>query len=260
MVAGTACGGLLAEHVTRTRMTPAWWIALLTAVWSVYAADHLLDAFRNRQPLVAYRHLFHHRHARILLPTLVFTVTAGLVAACGLHPPVRRFGVVLSVAVVAYLASAQGVLLSSIPKEPVAGLLYAVGIWGGPLLMAPSVSAPAILAASLHAFAAVLNLVMLGCFEAEVDRLEGSRSLGLSLGPDRVRQWTLVGSVAGFVSAVVLAALAPAEDGIVFFVLAAQVGTPAAMLLGAHWFRRRERYRLLGDSVFLLGALPRLLA
>ena len=260
MVAGTACGGLLAEHVTQTRMTPAWWVALLTAVWSVYTADHLLDAFRNRQPLLAYRHFFHHRHAGLLLPALVLAVTVGLVAAFGLRPPVRLFGAALSLVVVAYLASAQGMVFSSIPKEPVAGLLYAAGIWGGPLLMATTVRGPAFVAASLHAAAAILNLIMLGLFETDVDRLEGSRSLGLALGPDRVRRWTVIGSTTGFVSALMLVAIMPAEDRIVFAVLAAQIGTPAAMLLGAHWFRRGERYRFFGDSVFLLGARPRLFA
>jgi hypothetical protein len=34
---------------------------------------------------------------------------------------------------------------------------------------------------------------------------------------------------------------------------------PALMLLASGWFGRHERYRVLGDSVFLLGALPRLL-
>ncbi|MBX7185782.1 MAG: hypothetical protein K1Y01_11620 [Vicinamibacteria bacterium] len=260
VVAGTACGGLLAEHVTQTRMTMAWWVALLTAVWSVYTADHLLDAFRSRQPLVAYRHVFHHRNARVLLSALALTVSVGLVAAFDLRPPVRLFGAVLSVVVLAYLASAQGMVFSSIPKEPVAGVLYAAGIWGGPLLMATGPRGPAYMAAALHACAAVLNLVMFGLFETDVDRLEGTRSLGLSLGHDRIRRCTLIGGTAAFLCALALVALTPAEDRIVFVVLAAQVGTPAAMLLGSHWFRRRERYRLLGDSVFLLGALPRILA
>jgi hypothetical protein len=82
----------------------------------------------------------------------------------------------------------------------------------------------------------------------------------LSAGEDRVREWTLTGSAAGTLSAIALAGVVPAEDRLVFVVLAAQIGTPAAMLLRAQWFGRRERYRFLGDSVFLLGALPRLLA
>jgi len=260
VVAGTLCGGLLAEHVTQSHMTLAWWVALLSAVWSIYTADHLLDAFRNRGPLVAYRHSFHRRHARPLLAALALIVVIGLASAVGLAPPVRIFGAALSVIVVAYLASAQGLFLPSLPKEPVAGLLYAAGIWGGPLLMATSARTPAVLAASLHALAAILNLVMLGVFETDVDRAEGSRSLGLSLGRERIREWTLTCSAVGLVSALALVGVMPGEDRIVFIVLAAQIGTPAAMLLGAQWFQREERYRFLGDSVFLLGALPRLLA
>lgn len=137
VVAGVACGGLLAEDLAQTRMKPAWWITLLTAVWSVYTVDHLLDAFRpGARPNTA-RHAFHRRHARGLVMALAVTVTVGFSAA-----------------------------------------------W----LAATSAPAP----------------------------------------------W-------------------------VFAILSVQIATPGALLLAEPWSRKGERYRGWGDSVFLLGVIPRLL-
>ena len=259
VVAGAACGGLLAEFVTGARMLPVWWIALLTAVWSIYTGDHLLDAFSARGPLATHRHDFHRRHARALTIGLAAAVLCGLVASIALRPPVRAMGLALTALVLCYLASAQGLVLRSLPKEPMAGLLYAAGIWGGPLIM--SDAAPWQLgAAGLHAAAAVLNLAALGLFETEVDRQQGSRSLGLRFGPARVRQSVLIVSLLFCWLALWMAFKAPHEALPAFAVLSAQIAMPAAMLLASDWFTQAERYRVWGDSVFFLGALPRLLA
>ncbi len=257
VVAGAACGGLLAEHVAQAHMRPAWWVALLSAVWSIYTGDHLLDALRAPGPLLTYRHRLHLRHARAFTAALVVAILVGLAAAMTLRPPVRVFGIGLSVAVVVYLASAHHLILGSLPKEPVAGVLYAAGIWGGPLLVGASPTTWPLVAASLHALAAILNLVALGFFETEVDRLQGSRSLALRLGLAGARRWVIGLSGAGTLLAIGLLALVEGSDRLSFSILGAQIAMQGALLLTV-WFSRAERYRAWGDSVFLLGALPRL--
>ena len=259
VVAGAACGGLLAEHMARTRMLPGWWIALLTAVWCIYTGDHLLDATRVTARPATYRRAFHRRHAKALTAALAAAVLIGLAAAWTLRAPVQRFGVGLSLAVMVYLASAQGLILPRLPKEPMAGLLYAAGIWGGPIVMGVGSRPALLLAASLQATAAVLNLAMLGVFETRVDLQEGHRSCALRWGRDRVRRGILAASLLGTLVAGVLALIRPAE-GDVFAVLALQVAAPMVLLMADRWFERDERYRFWGDAVFLLGALPRILA
>ena len=259
VVAGAACGGLLAEHMARARMLPGWWIALLTAVWCIYTGDHLLDARRATDESATYRRAFHRRHAKALTAALAAAVLTGLAAAWTLRPPVRLFGVGLSLAVLAHLSSAQGLILPRLPKEPMAGVLYAAGIWGGPIVMGVGPTAALLLAAALQAIAAILNLAMLGVFETGVDLREGHRSLALRWGRERVRGWILSTSLAGALAAVALALFLPGERD-VFAVLALQAGAPAVLLMAAGWSGRNERYRFWGDSVFLLGALPRILA
>ena len=259
VVAGAACGGLLAEHMARARMLPGWWIALLTAVWCVYTGDHLLDARRATAGPATYRRAFHRRHAKTLAAALAAATLAGLAAAWTLRPPVRLFGVGLTAAVLAYLASAQGLILPRLPKEPMAGLLYAAGIWGGPIVMGLGSTPALLVAASLQALAAILNLLMVGVFETRVDLEEGHRSFALRWGRERARGWILTASLLGVVAAGVLVLLRPIERD-VFAILALQIAAPMVLLIADRWFEKNERYRYWGDSVFLLGAIPRILA
>jgi len=258
VVAGAACGGLLAEYVAQAHMRPAWWVALLSAVWAVYTGDHLLDALRTPGPLLTHRHRFHRKHARALGAALVFAIMAGLAAAITLRPPVQHFGVGLSVAVIAYLASAQRLILGTLPKEPVAGVLYAAGIWGGPLLVGAAPSNWPLIAAALHAIAAIANLTTLGLFELEVDRQQGSRSIALRVGPATARRWIIGGSATATLLSLALLAAVDGRDVLPFAVLSAQIALQGILLLAIPWFSTSERYRTWGDSAFLLGALPRL--
>ena len=146
------------------------------------------------------------------------------------------------------------------PKEPVAGILYAAGIWSGPAIVGTSAFGWPLTAACLHAAAATLNLSALGVFETEVDRAQGHRSLGLLFGRDRARRWIVRGSIMATAIALLVSLAAASHERLAFAVLAAQTAMPATMLLAQDWFGRRERYRSWGDSVFFLGALPRLVA
>jgi hypothetical protein len=258
VVAGAACGGLLAEHAAGARMRPAWWIALLAAVWSIYTADHLLDTCSVRD-LHTERHRFHRRHFQALCVVLGVAVVAGLAAAMALRPAVLAAGAALAAAALVYLVSAQGALLGRLPKEPVAALLYTAGVWSGPLLTGEAHGSWPLAAAGLHGLAAFLNLLVLGVFETAIDREQAARSLALAWGPARARMGAVALSLLGLAVALVLACLAPPPERAVFAVLAILVATPAVMLVHDGWFGRNERYRAWGDSAFLLGALPRLL-
>jgi 4-hydroxybenzoate polyprenyltransferase len=173
-------------------------------------------------------------------------------------------------AVLTYLASAQGFVFPTLPKEPAAGILYAAGIWGGPIVMSEGSRFWLILAAAFHAIAAILNLTMLGVFEAEPDREQGARSLALRLGAKFTARMVLAcGVVAGLASCLIaVLALSPAtattrpapsSTPAAFLVLAAQILMPVFLLLAHSWSSRKERYRFWGDSIFYLGAFPRLL-
>jgi hypothetical protein len=250
VVGGALCGGMLAESVTGAQMRLAWWVALACAVWVVYTLDHLLDA-RRAQGGLAYRHRFHRRHARVLVAAAALLVVLGAGAACFLRPSVLRVGLGLAAGCALYLASAQGLLLPVLPKEPVAALFYAAGIWVGPLAVAPRSWAWA--ACALHALGALLNLLAYGVLEARLDARQQSRSLARLLGDAPARRLVLAGSLLGALVACALGSAAPGLR-LAFVVLAIVVAAPGVLL--SRWFARHERYRIWGDLVFWLGAVP----
>lgn len=259
VVAGVACGGLLSTYTTRSAMAAPWWIALLAAVWATYTADHLMDAARSPH-LRAFRHRLHRRHRRAL--TVACGASVLLVVGSGLlqRPPVLAFHVALACALLLYLASAQGAVLPRVPKEAAAGLIYALGIWGAPLLMSPAPDRWMVLAFGLHALAAVLNLVAFATFDVDVDAALGARSLPRAWGSRDATAIAVIGGVAALAAGVGAVALGPPRLHAVFAILALTAAVPALLLAARGWFERGGRYRAWGDAAFLLAAVPPVLS
>jgi len=260
VVLGGACGLLLAEDVTGTRVPGAVWIALPLAIWVVYTADHLLDARRFGRRVFSYRHRFHARHRRVLSRAVLAAGAAGLaVALVGLPSRLALGGLGLAGAIAVYLAAAQRLERWPLPKEPLTAALYAAGIWFAPLLLSTQTTRWTGRALALHALAAALNLMAFGVFEARVDERQGSASLARTIGLPTARRLILALSGAGLALALHSGAVGPPALRPDFAVLGALVAFPAAMLLGSAYFARSGRYRIFGDLVFTLAALPRLL-
>jgi hypothetical protein len=102
---------------------------LVAAVWLIYSADRMLDAWRgsDHRP----RHEFCRRHWRTLLPVWagVFSLT-GFFAWMALAPEMFIRGVLLLAAVVVYFLAVHALparLLRYWPKEAMVGLLFALG-------------------------------------------------------------------------------------------------------------------------------------
>jgi hypothetical protein len=122
------------------------WIPVLLALtaWAVYVADRLLDAraaLRTSNLLgLRERHLFHHRHRRLLAPLAIAAACGAACIVFTLMPaPARERGSVLGAAALAYFTGVHssrgpsirwfsGWRLSSIPpffrKELLVGLLF----------------------------------------------------------------------------------------------------------------------------------------
>jgi hypothetical protein len=104
-------------------------ILLSVAVWAIYAADRMLDAWRGDAPEP--RHQFYRRYWRIFLPIWIGVVSlGGLLAALRMEESLLRRGVALSAAVVLYLGIvhlAPARLRRLWPKEIVVAGLFAIG-------------------------------------------------------------------------------------------------------------------------------------
>jgi 4-hydroxybenzoate polyprenyltransferase len=243
-------------------LSPLPWAQLWTlggTVLFIYTADHQADVYRMPGPPLTERHRFHFRYRRLLRP-LAGVLAVGLAgAALPLPRPVLVYGLLLAGAVGAYL-----LVVSRLPeargrrwfhKEILVAALYTAGVWGSVAVRAGALPPFARLAGVIFALLALQNLLLFSYLEWEEDVSQGQRSLARSWGTGRVR-------IAMRVLSVVLIGLLAAGWGgaeglmgrAVWFTLAAMTGVLGALCAFPAAFRRRHRYRLLGDGVFLLAA------
>jgi hypothetical protein len=105
-------------------------ILLPVAVWLIYAADRMLDAWRGC--LATPRHLFYRRHWRVVVPiwTVVLAVSAWI-AWTYLSPAIWSRGLLVAAGTGIYLCAVHGAphwWQRSGSKEAAIGIVFALGV------------------------------------------------------------------------------------------------------------------------------------
>lgn len=258
VAAGAAGGGVLAASFLQAPLPRAFFFVLPLSVWVVYTADHLLDARRLGARASTPRHLFHHRHFRALArATLLGAVLAVASAFVFLGRPGILFGLgmgtfaALHLLAVRLVGSRTSLLLV---KELGVALVYALGIWGLPMIAAGGWNDPAAwLAFGQFLLLALANLLAFSAFELATDTADGHTSFARAAG------WNgaLTAARAALLTALALGVLALAHFGPARFLRLELVYLGMAVILGAlAWkpsvFAPHERHRTWGDGAFLL--------
>ncbi|TGK06481.1 prenyltransferase [Leptospira fletcheri] len=257
---GVSGSGAYAATVTGAKMKWAWWLLLPLSVWVVYTVDHLLDGWRIGTDSVNPRHSFHHKHAKILM----FFAGSGIVV-CGavsflfLREIVFIGGLVLAFAALGHLLLAAwgGIRMG---KEFSVAFIYTLGVWFGPIAVVGFRSWTVVLLLSLFFGGTVLNLIMNSLMEAELDEKEGQSYLLRIFSREKVRDWVLRFSLLGTLSSVLLAGwtkrFEPKESAVACLFAAALCAVPGIILRFSEFFSGSQRYRLLGEGIYVLGFLP----
>jgi hypothetical protein len=104
-------------------------VLLMLAVWLIYSADRVLDAWHGSSRLP--RHEFYRCHWRAVLPVWsAILATAGWLAWTALPPPLFWEGLILSAAVILYFGAVHlspAEFRRKWPKEAVVAVLFALG-------------------------------------------------------------------------------------------------------------------------------------
>lgn len=206
---------------------PAWVFLLLAlATWAVYIGDRLLDARsalgKASLDSLRERHIFHHRHRRVLVPiALAATCTCVWIVCTQMPATARERNSVLAIAALAYFTGVHSsrrlanLRVSLLKKELLVGILFTAACALPALARA---AAPA-RAQLLGAAAYFALLAWLNCHA--IDRWEAR---GSSHGPQIATPAGLL-----FLAAMPLAFfLYPSEPGLAALVLA---GSASALLL-----------------------------
>ncbi len=234
-------------------------LVLGSTTWVLYILDRLLDLRIYPQDHTA-RHQFHFTHQYNLQITLIALVVLNGVLLFSLPEAVVWYGVILAVCVGFYFwilnrffrnNKAQWV------KEPTTAICYTLAVVGTALVSKPSINLSAWLLAGVFFLIALQNLLIFSYFEfkqsAEIENMVSI--IGEKLSKKLIH---------GITSASVFL-------GILFFANGTEyvnyfAGIMLLMALGLSfliaipdWALRNDRYRWLGDGVFLLPALLLLL-
>ncbi len=262
VVLGALASGSMIVWLLSKPMPWIWWLALPMAVWVIYTSDHLMDAWRLKDRAHTPRHLFHHQYfwpiAIVWLVLLVSCVSwvAMLVPSEMLYLGFAMGGVVLlHLALVSLIGSKVSWLLH---KELGVGLIYALGVWGGPFVMYEELRLLAPLLLFVQFFLlCMINLLFFSLYEKETDQWDGHTSVVLAIGKKRTLHIILFLAVCvlGIGAGVLWDQEFESSYLVIEGIYVLMLSLLLAICYKPSFFGKKERYRYFGDGAFLLPVL-----
>ena len=207
------------------------------------------------------RHRFHYRHAAVLwvLTVLIATLCA-IVGAIELS----RTGIIFGVIIASLFALHELVVKLAgsraspwLIKELGVAFIFTAGTWGLPILRYHSTTTrwagwPIEILLQYFLLAGV-NLVEFSIFESRIDALDGQTSFVQYVGRDRGRKIALAMLAVQIPLAAFALVFNPNDVVIGTELIYAAMAAGLWSLLGfSNFAAKRERYRAIGDAVFLL--------
>ena len=246
----------LGASVCRTSVPVTWRVLLPMAVWATYTLDHLLDGKRLSRMSAALRHRIAAQYARSLMSGVGLVIATLCIGGVLLLPyQLLWLGGVVGLATLVHLGAAYAEwypTTSPFGKEFVVASLYGAGTWGGPLLLMSTPFSVSILLPALAFFLIVLlNLGLFQWFEKK-QACQSRLEIGEDMRASRFIDLGFLGVVAALVGGFVAAS---ATLTLELFLLAGMGGMLWSMRLAPQYFLPHERFRLLGDGVFLFPLL-----
>lgn len=258
VVLGALFSGMMVAQLLALEMPAYWYWVLPLSVWVIYTTDHLMDARRLKDAAHTPRHLFHYRNFRLL--GAFWAIGLGL---CLLYVPflidaqMFRFGIGMGVLVLGHLALVWLIgdrIAWFLHKELGVALIYCAGIWGAPMVMYSNpIPIWCWILVGQFFLLAFLNLMLFSLYEWESDTLDQHTSFVRGIGRKAAKRlcWSI--GVLIIILGIWLIAFNPAVNWpLIQLVYALMLGGLLWLLVDEDRFRFAERYRLLGDGVFLL--------
>jgi hypothetical protein len=248
VAAGAAIGAAFFAHVLNVSLFPQAYLALGLTVWIIYTADHLLDAYHLREPASTARHLLHQRYFK----TLVWIVAVALVVDVTLVFFIRLQlmlpGAIMGVMCVAYLLFSRWLRYV---KEVVGTLLYSAGVLLPALSLNRDLTLDQQLLIGEFMLIVFINMLLFARMSFDSDIRDKQQSLITTIGL-RPANWLIA---LCFICLATVMVLPNEISWQTTVVMAAMALTLLVIFLFPAYFRSGERYRLVGDSVFLLPGL-----
>ncbi len=252
-IGAAACSFMIA-HYLKVNMPYTVYVTLSLAVWLIYTFDHLMDARKVVRKALIPRHRFHQKYFnQLLIIWLVVFLLAVWFAITFLPIDVLKTGILIGGGVIAYFIMLRFFEKEwFFQKELFVAFVYTVGVMLGPVVTFKSISAITMLFFLQLFIIALINLLAFSWFEEEEDVYDQHFSIIQRLKANQVVRIIIILFVALFCIIVCTLFLFASEDLLlieaVFFLMALSL---AAIIWKKTYFKFNERYRFIGDGIFL---------
>ncbi len=248
VAAGAVICAVFFAHVLKVHIRPYGLIALGLTVWIIYTLDHLLDARRVKSPAATERHRFHQHYFKRLSFVVVAAMLIDVLQIFFIRMPVLMGGVLLAILVVLYFFVQRHV---NYVKEVFGALLYCGGVLLAPLcLMDKPLTFINKIQILQFGIIALINLLLFSLFDNERDLQDKHQSFTTSFG---VKATQTVLAILFIVNTTLIVTQVRAEGFQAFtFTMASMNAILLIIRINKKYFEVNDRYRLLGDAIFLL--------
>lgn len=252
VVAGVVICALFFSRIFQVHIKFQGLVTLALTVWIIYTTDHLLDAHRIKGTASTERHRLHQRNFLLLLILLGIGMIANAILIFFIREVVFMWGLWLIGIVVFYLVFQKHLRFF---KELIAALLYSMGVML-PSLAGSDLTIDFFIGALMAQFflTAWFNLMLFSWFDEEKDIQDRHHSFVTTVGHTGTKRFLFL--VFSFQIVLFIAQLIYGTPWFVpLCILIVMNSILLLILLYRKWFALYDRFRLLGDAVFLLPVL-----
>jgi hypothetical protein len=248
IAAGAVAGACFFSSILHVAVRPYAFGCLGLTVWIIYTTDHLLDANKIRGMASTVRHRFHQRNFNLLSVMVIAASVVDVALIFFIKKPVLYGGFLVASVVGLYLLVHRRLAFL---KEIVVAFLYTAGI------LLPSLPVTSVQLSLFHYTlfilffnTALINLLLFSWFDLKNDLADKATSFVTVAGkrPTLNVLWTLFvlnGCLCGYIAI-------ESQQLIYPLIIILMNVVMLLILVFRNWFVCDDRYRLLGDAVFLL--------
>ncbi len=227
-------------------------LCLGLSVWIIYTADHLLDTYGIQHQASTSRHRFHQQNKNLLSVILLVAFVITIPQLFFIRKPVLLGGIILSAIIALYFLLQKQLRYL---KELFGAFLYVGGVLLVPLsLKFEYLSSTHIILIIQFFITALLNLLLFSWFDYQKDSIDHRESFATIVGPSQAKK-TLFGlfTINGLLSVFLFLAY----GNLIFASVIILVMNLILMViyLYKNYFSINDRYRIIGDAVFIIPLL-----
>jgi len=249
---GAVIGSLFFAELYKVDIFPIELAVLFLTVWMIYTIDHLMDAYGLNHLASTKRHRFHQLNFRAIIGSLFIAVILDVILVYFIRRPLYFTGGALSLMICFYFLILRR---QEIFKELVGAVLYTSGILLLPLSLSyEMINYEKVIIIFQFGCIVLANLLLFSLFDEQVDRNDKHPSFAVTFGASATRNTLVALFLVGILLSIFQSFWLPFSDE-ANFVLTLMNGILFLIFANKSYFEKSERYRLLGDGIFLIPFL-----